>query len=154
MKKQHNKKNGSAAALPFYMRLVRGAVGKDFVIKHYRYGIIKTKYPDMSKIIASKAQRSCRDLFKEAVAFAKQVMKDPVQKKAWQQKIKHKHRVFNQVIKAYLQAIKKAKKQRVITGKYLLRQCFKESVSNKRNSALARDLTSENHAKRKGVINC
>ena len=60
--------------------LIRGAIGKEYVIKHYRYGVIRTKYPDMTNIIASTRQRKCRDLFKEAVAYAKAVIADTVLK--------------------------------------------------------------------------
>lgn len=129
MKKQHHHKSRKIPTLPLSLRIVRGAIGKEFVIKHYRWGIIKTKYPDMTRIIASAGQRSCRNLFKEAVAYAKKVMADTIQKKAWRKRVRHKHRVFNQIIKAYMLEAKKAAKERVITGKYLLRFCFKTATT-------------------------
>ena len=70
--------------LSFLYKLIRGAIGKEYVIKHYSYEAIRTKYPDMSRIIAPTKQRKCRDIFKEAVAYAKQVIADPVAKAAWQ----------------------------------------------------------------------
>ena len=73
--------------LPFSLCLVWGAIGKEYVIKHYRYGVIKTRYPDMTRIVASKKQRGCRNLFREAVAFAKTIIADPVKKQEWQKKL-------------------------------------------------------------------
>jgi hypothetical protein len=42
------------------------------------------------------------------------------------------------IIKAYMLAAKKAAKQRQITGKYIVRSCFKQM---KANSAMVRDKT-------------
>ena len=81
----------------------------------------------MTRIVASEKQRSCRDLFKEAVAKAKKVMADPVQKAAWKKKVRQKHLVFNMIIKHYMLAEKKAAKKRELEGKYLLRSCFKQA---------------------------
>lgn len=39
--------------------MVQGAIGKKYVIKHYKHGIVKTKYPDMTAIVASEKQRAC-----------------------------------------------------------------------------------------------
>jgi hypothetical protein len=72
--------------LPFSLRMLQGAIGKRFVIKHYKYGIIKSRFPDMSRIVTSEGQRKCRDLFKDAVAYARLVMQDPALVKIWRQK--------------------------------------------------------------------
>ena len=88
--------------LPLILRMISGAIGKEFVIKHYCYGAIKTKYPDMTRIAASTEQRRCRNLFKEAVTYAQKIMADPVKKEEWLNKIKRKNRLFNQVIKYYM----------------------------------------------------
>jgi len=127
MKQRKHKIKRRPSNLPLLLTFVRGAIGKEYVIKHYRYGIIKTKYPDMTKIVASEKQRSCRDLFKEAVAKAKKVMADPVQKAAWKKKVRQKHLVFNMIIKHFMLVEKKAAKKREMAGKYLLRRCFKEA---------------------------
>jgi hypothetical protein len=121
MKRKHCK-------LPWLLTFVRGAIGKEYVIKHYRYGIIKTKYPDMTKIVASPGQRNCRDLFKAAVKHAQKVMRDPVQKAAWLKKARQKHLVFNLIIKDYMLAEKKAAKKREMQGKYIIRSCFKPVI--------------------------
>jgi len=88
--------------LPFNLTFIRGHIGKQFVIKHYSYGAIKTKYPDMTRIIASAAQRKCRDLFAEAVAYAKEVIADPELKKAWQKKLRRRNGVYNEAVKTYM----------------------------------------------------
>jgi hypothetical protein len=126
MKRNYNyrKIKRKTSTLPLLLTFVRGAIGKEYVIKHYRYGIVKTKYPDMTRIIASERQRSCRDLFKAAVAHAQKVMADPVQKAAWLKKLRQKHLVFNMIIKEFMLEAKKAAKQRELTGKYLVRSCF------------------------------
>ena len=110
--------------IPLLLTWIRGAIGKEFVIKHYRYGVVKTKFPDMTKIIASAGQRKCRNLFKEAVAYAKTVMVDPVKKKEWQKRIKIKYRVFNRIIKEYMLAAKEMKEKRIRIGAEIIRKCF------------------------------
>ena len=88
--------------LPLLYRIIRGGIGKDFVIKHYGYGPIRTKFPDMSRIVASVAQRKCRDRFKKAVQYANTIMADPVLKAGVRKRIRRKHGVFNAVIKEYM----------------------------------------------------
>jgi hypothetical protein len=43
-----------------------------------------TKFPDMTRIKASAGQHKCRNLFREAVTYAKTVIADKVKKKEWQ----------------------------------------------------------------------
>ena len=88
--------------IPLHLMWIRGAIGKEFVIKHYGRRIVKTKFPDMSGIIASSQQRKCRNLFAEAVLYAKTVIADPRQKAEWQKKIKRRNGVYNKAIKAFM----------------------------------------------------
>ncbi len=125
MKKAYIKK----PVLPFSLRLIRGAIGKKFVIKHYKYGIVKTKYPDMTKIIASIKQRKCRDGFKEAVAYAKQVISDDALKKAWQKKIKRRNGVFNSAIKFYMLKNKRDKERMDLLIARMIRLAFKNATA-------------------------
>ena len=127
MKRNFNYRNmkRKPCKLPWLLTFVRGAIGKEYVIKHYRYGIIKTKYPDMTKIVASPGQRSCRDLFKIAVKRAQKTMDNPEQRAAWLKKVRQKHRLFNQLVKHFMLEAKKAAKKRELEGRYLLRSCFK-----------------------------
>ena len=94
--------------IPLQYRWIRGSIGKKFVIKHTPWGIIMTKYPDMSRIKPSKAQRKCRNMFREAVAWAKQVIADPVYKQAWQKRLRRSNGVYNAAITYYMQKEKKA----------------------------------------------
>ncbi len=110
--------------LPLSLRLVRGAIGKKMVIKHYAWGIIKTKFPDMTKIIASVPQRRCRNLFKDAVAFAKAINADQALKKSWQQKLQVKLRLFNALVKHYMVMAKRAKEKAAEHTEILLLNCF------------------------------
>ena len=115
---------------------IRGAIGHDFVIKHYRYGVVKTKFPDMTKIIASAQQRKCRNLFKEAVDYANKVYADPVKKSEWTNKSRKKHRVFNYIIKEYMLAAKEAAQKRQEIGAVIIQKCFPhlEKTQTKKNS--------------------
>jgi hypothetical protein len=81
---------------------ISGAIGKQIVIKQYKDGQVITKFPDMSKIIASSGQRNCRNLFKEAVAFARTINNDPEKKKAYLKKIQKNQTVFNAAISEYM----------------------------------------------------
>ena len=113
----------------FLHRLIRGAIGKKYVIKHYRYGVIMTRFPDMTRIIASGKQRKCRNLFREAVAFAMSVMADPVQKEAYKKKLKVRYRLFNRLIKEYMTAAPKHRQQRLAEGAIMTRKCFSKSYA-------------------------
>src|SRR5665647_797308 len=59
--------------MPFLLNLIQGSIGKKYVVKHYRKGIVVTKYPHMTGIIASKKQVVCRASFAEAAAYARDI---------------------------------------------------------------------------------
>ncbi|MCU7549362.1 hypothetical protein OCK74_09570 [Chitinophagaceae bacterium LB-8] len=92
--------------------MIRGSIGKCFVVKHYRGNkkkkwkkrIVITKYPDMSRIVASEKQRVRRDLFKEAVVYAQWILSDPEQKKAFRKTLPRKKRkhVYQAAIRLYM----------------------------------------------------
>ena len=79
--------------------MIRGAIGKRFVIKHYKYGIVKTRYPDMSRIVPSEAQRMRRRLFKRAVAYAQKVYANPVLKEEKRRMLRRPKRLFQALMK-------------------------------------------------------
>jgi hypothetical protein len=112
--------------LPFRLRIIQGAIGKTYVIKHYKWGIIKTKYPDMTKIIASPKQRTCRNLFREAVLYARAVIADPVGKASWQKRLRRRNGVYNEAVKAYLLKDKLAKERDQLLTNRLIRNAFKD----------------------------
>ena len=94
----------------FLHQMIRGAIGKEYVIKHYRRGrIFRTKYPDMTRIVATEKQRACRNKFRDAVAWAKEYISDPVQKKSYKPWFRKRKRVFNQLIKDFMLRDKRAR---------------------------------------------
>ncbi len=113
--------------LPLSLRFVRGAIGKRFVVKHYAYGIVKTRFPDMKSIVPTVGQQQCRRLFKEAAFFAKSVLQDPIQKRHWQNKLKVTRRLFNRLVQHFMlrEKVKKCKAS-MMTERLLIR-CFKTS---------------------------
>ncbi len=56
----------------------------------------------MTKIVASAGQRTCRDLFKKAVAYAKAVIAAAVLKKEWQKKLGRRNGVYNEAVKTFM----------------------------------------------------
>ena len=117
--------------VPEHLLNVQGGFKNHFVIKHYKYGVIKTKWPDMSRIISSTGQRKCRNLFKEAVAYAKTVIADPVKKAEWQKRIRRPNGVYNKAITQYmLQAKRQIEKQKEMEEiNKLIRKAFKVKQS-------------------------
>ena len=64
-----------------------GRFGKQLVFKSYSYGTVVTKYPDMSKVKLSPKQKASNRLFRQAVAFAKSVIADPVKRKKYERSL-------------------------------------------------------------------
>jgi hypothetical protein len=61
--------------------LFRGLRGKlgDKIYRKYKKRTVVTKLPDYSKVVRSSLQKEGSSRFREAVAFAKQMMADPSQ---------------------------------------------------------------------------
>ena len=87
--------------------MISGALGKKIVVKQYRDGTVVTRYPDMTMIIASEKQRNCRNLFKEAVAFAKVINNSPAVRKERLDKIPNGKTVYNMAIREYMLRVRK-----------------------------------------------
>jgi hypothetical protein len=89
------------------LSIIRGAVGKRFVVKHYRgkrKKLVVTRYPVISGIVASEQQRVRRDLFREAVVYARWIISDEERKKAFRKKLpgrKQRH-VYQAAIQLYM----------------------------------------------------
>jgi hypothetical protein len=81
---------------------LRGAIGKQFVIKQYAYGTVVTAYPDMSRVKPSKLQKLKQSVFARAVAYAQSIIRDPVGKKAYAKKLKKGEQVYTAAIREYL----------------------------------------------------
>jgi hypothetical protein len=81
---------------PFYMAtsnglLVKGmsgAIGDELVLKQYKYGMVVSRYPDMSKVKASTLQKENRNLFRDAHYHAQGINRDPVKKAAFKKTMK------------------------------------------------------------------
>jgi hypothetical protein len=87
------------------LSIIRGAIGKKFVVKHYKgRKIVITKFPDMSGIVASEKQRVRRDLFGEAVVYAKWIISDAERRKAFRKTLPRKKRgkVYHAAIQLYM----------------------------------------------------
>lgn len=89
------------------LTLIRGAIGKEIVVKHYRYGVVVTRYPDMSGVRASGGQRACREVFGEAVAFAKGVFADRVRKEHYRQQLGKVRGLFQAVVREYVKNVRR-----------------------------------------------
>jgi hypothetical protein len=87
-----------------------------------------TKFPDMSGIIASIRQRKCRNRFKEAVAYAKTVIADPVLKAEWQKRIKRRNGVYNKAIRTFMIKDKCAREREELLVSQQVRVAVKNAV--------------------------
>ena len=81
---------------------MRGAIGKQIVVKQYGNKTVITAYPDMSKVKPSKLQRQKRKQFAAAIDYARSIIRDPVKKAAYAKKLKKGARVYNAAIKEFL----------------------------------------------------
>ena len=112
----------------FLLTMIRGAIGKELVVKHYRYGVVVTRYPDMSGVGASAGQRACRDVFREAVAFAKGVFADGVRKAYYREKLGKVRGLFQAVVREYMKNVRRetsevsGKEEGLRTSKHRLMQ--------------------------------
>jgi hypothetical protein len=114
--------------LPLSLRMVRGGIGKKFVIKHYAHGIVQTKFPDMSQIVPSEQQRACRSAFKNAVAAAKEIFDDPAQKAWWERKLQCRRRLFNGIVQYLMKAATSKQTVAAVQTRRLIINCFKHGA--------------------------
>ena len=79
-----------------------GKIGKELLFKDYGDKIVVTRYPDMSRVKPSRLQKVKRNIFKEAVAYAKNINRTPALKLKYLKKIKKGESVYHYAIKEYL----------------------------------------------------
>jgi hypothetical protein len=84
------------------LKNVSGKIGDQIVVKQYKDKIVISKYPDMSKVKPSKLQKNNRSLFKEAVAYAMDINRNPQKRKIYLQKVSHGESVYRFALKEYL----------------------------------------------------
>ncbi len=82
---------------------LKGSLGKQIVLKQYGSKLIVSKYPDRSKVVLSTKQKKDNKKFTNAVAFARQIINDPIEKDKWQKKIPKDKSVYQQAIKWYME---------------------------------------------------
>lgn len=83
---------------------IHGALGKTFVIKQYKDKVVYANYPRKSRKKPTATQKDQRQLFKEAVMYAKMILRDPKQKKAYERKLKGARTVYHAALSEYLAA--------------------------------------------------
>jgi hypothetical protein len=91
--------------MPFHYRMIRGAIGKKFVVKRYKgRKTVVTRFPDMSGVVASEKQKERRDLFREAVVWAKWIISDEHRKLAFKNTLPRKKRkkVYQAALQMYM----------------------------------------------------
>ena len=86
---------------------ISGAVGKQLVFKKYGDKTVVTGYPDMSKVKPSEKQVEKRKVFADAVAYAKNISRNPVKKAEYLKKVKAGESVYHFALKQYLAECKK-----------------------------------------------
>ncbi|HEV7329721.1 MAG TPA: hypothetical protein VGN63_01675 [Flavisolibacter sp.] len=84
------------------LNALQGALGKEIIFKQYATGTVVSKFPDMSGIEATPLQKVQRNLFAEANAYAKAVIRDPVRKAAYEKLLQPGQRAYNKALQAYL----------------------------------------------------
>lgn len=84
--------------------MLQGSIGKKYVVKHYPKRIVITKFPNMTAITASAEQQGCRNRFKNAVAYARDIMGDPAKKAALQQRVPPGNSLYHAAIKEYIKS--------------------------------------------------
>ena len=119
--------------LPFIYRMIRGAIGKRFVIKHYSYGIVKTKYPDMKDILPSEAQKMRRRFFRQAVKYAQAIYANPELKEKKRRMMRKPKRLFQALMKEWFKqraerAFLNQRRLRIWQEKVKINACVKEKL--------------------------
>lgn len=80
-----------------------GAIAKQLVFKSYAGKTVVSKFPDMSSVKPSAAQKSRRDLFRIAVSYARSINNDPVAKKNYAAQLPAGVSVYQAALKDFLQ---------------------------------------------------
>lgn len=85
------------------LKELRGQLAKSLVIKQYEYGTVVSAYPVMPPDNPTELQGLYRKVFKEAVAYAQSVLRNPATKAEWQERIGKDKSVYHAALKDYLQ---------------------------------------------------
>jgi hypothetical protein len=73
-----------------------------FVVKQYKNRIVVCLKPDNQPLHSSPLQDHKRKRFGEAVKYAKGILRDPVKKAAYQEKVKEGEQVYHYAVREFL----------------------------------------------------
>ena len=79
-----------------------GRLGPGMVVKQYKNKIVITAMPQFAKRKKTPLQKLKYGWFAEAVKYAKEVIRDPKKKAAWQKKLPPGKLVYHAAIQEYL----------------------------------------------------
>jgi hypothetical protein len=85
---------------PLYKEL-RGALGKQIVIKQYRGKMVITGFPSYIKRKPTPLQKLYRDDFAAEVKYAQGILRDRVKKKLYEKEVKPGQSVYHYAITEY-----------------------------------------------------
>jgi Fic family protein len=88
-------------------QLTSGKFGKEFVFKTRNNDTYLTKYPDRSGVVLSRRQKQSNATFAEAVAFAKEILRDRKSREALRARLKNNKKtreltVYNAAVQLYM----------------------------------------------------
>ncbi len=79
-----------------------GKINGQLLFKQYSYGTVVTKIPDRSRVILSEKQKSCNSTFRQAVAYARTVLNDPLKKAEYELGLTDGKTVYHTAIAEFL----------------------------------------------------
>lgn len=85
---------------------LQGQIGKELVFKRYGRKTIVTKFPDMGGVKPSPLQTLKRQRFAEAVAYARAINNDPLQKSVYKKKVPKGRSVYHYALQEYLKRLR------------------------------------------------
>lgn len=80
---------------------LRGALGKEIVIKQYKGKTVITAFPGRTKKKPTKLQLLYRDDFAAGVKYAQAILQDKTKRKAYEKKVKAGQSVYHYAIAEY-----------------------------------------------------
>ena len=98
-------------SLPPSMFQVRGAIGKQFVMKRYGKKTVVTRYPDMTRIVPTVKQKVRRRLFARAVRYAQSIYWKGELKAEWKRRLRRPRRLFQALMKQYYRQLARKREQ-------------------------------------------
>jgi hypothetical protein len=81
---------------------ISGKIGKEFIVRQTKSGPVLVTYNDMSHVKHSALQKHHQSRFKDAIAFAKQVMADKILREEYTRKAKAGQTAFNCAVSEFM----------------------------------------------------